>query len=109
MRDVGAWDAPTMRLKHDPNAEIIVTAGDTAGQEFEALLFTCPKDGCTILARFVRGREAFHFSPTVFIWSAFGTFPDTLELTPSIHAMEGPPAALRTHWHGWIKNGETRE
>lgn len=50
-------------------------------------------------------------------WKATGVFPDTLTLTPSIHAHSAAPndmdlrgeaykAAAECGWHGFIRNGE---
>ena len=87
-----------MRLRDDPNAHITHEDG------FEAVVFTCPAgDGDCIMARFVRDRPAFRINEDVFVWHAEGEFPDTLTLTPSVHALNGKGGP--THWHGFLTNG----
>jgi len=88
-----------VRLRDDPSAHL---THDENG--LDVVVFSCPAcDGDCIYARFVRDRPAYERDADTFVWHAEGEFPDTLTLTPSVHAKEsrGGP----THWHGHVTNG----
>lgn len=123
-----------MKLRDDPGAKIGANEYQLHGADFErfkntefarragcgdpatsiavdALVFTCPADGCMLRVPFTRGpafelRDHTGGDEPVHIWQATGEFPDTLSLSPSVHVKDGPKDAQTTHWHGRITNGE---
>lgn len=90
-----------MRLRDDPLA-FVKGVRDEHGS-YQALHFTCPKDGCLILVRFTRDKPFHKLDKHTGVWEASGEFPDTFTLTPSVDVLEhedGP-----SHWHGHVTNG----
>lgn len=90
-----------MQLRDDPMAEIRTWTDPE--RSHEVLLFTCPRDGCTLAVRFTRDQEPHALDDDRFVWRASGLFPDTFTLTPSVDVKEckGGPS----HWHGHVTGG----